>query len=655
MPSVLSETNRRLSICAPKGYEKSKTILPFEGFSRISLQALEGLQSLDAIISFDFGEFMEHEDAPEFLGVDHHCLIPKLHPEGLLLNFTVQAETDVRHESDRLNSTGLSLTAIFEFEQNWFGQKWGMVGLCYQKSARRSKVPCYRIPTDLSEQARLLNDFRKNKADFFLNLDGPGNYINIQTRHAKAKLKRLAERAGILSIEARSIFKSVDDTEVGNCEGTEAIFISLNGPENHGTFRDGAGFVCHVNTDVAYPEYLSKLIEGPLGPLIRQSISRLREGWEIDHVLLLTARFPLPTIEKQKEIVQVLLLKETAIKSLHEAAFNVWTEPESVGELENSLVSVLPENDLVAWCETLPWPLARVLRPALVQETLSDAQKHLRLCKFFETFAGLLAIMQLSLLRHTMPAWQQALDAVRSPRGNIMKEASFGTWVKLHRQTAKVLANVAKSLATATKVDSDAKRVQAQVPDFLEETNIWLDVLKPFSSTGLRSLLAKSALIRNDQTVAHGGLEISEAKAHDKFQALFSEVQKLRNEIGMGFKSLRLCRIGSGKISRSGFICEAEILHGSNLPFSSERICLSPPPVSGEIYLQKSGTDAALQLLPLLRIIPSPENFCYLYGREARDGHLFVSHHHGDAPEKVFGADEFHGLSQLLAELNATG
>lgn len=91
---------------------------------------------------------------------------------------------------------------------------------------------------------------------------------------------------------------------------------------------------------------------------------------------------------------------------------------------------------------------------------------------------------------------------------------------------------------------------------------------------------------------------------------------------------------------------------GSNSEFLRENRSMSMWLDVESLYLAPKAGEAALKLLPLLQVGPSPDsaqNACYFFNRIETDGARFVSYHFLDKPEIRDESDDArHALGALL-------
>ena len=97
---------------------------------------------------------------------------------------------------------------------------------------------------------------------------------------------------------------------------------------------------------------------------------------------------------------------------------------------------------------------------------------------------------------------------------------------------------------------------------------------------------------------------------------------------------------------------EVAVLMGSNSEFLKENRQMTSWLDVECLYLTRKDPGRPLQLLPLIKIGPSPasaKNACYFFNRLDKDGVRFVSYHFSDQPELTGQFEEASEAIKLLA------
>ena len=154
-----------------------------------------------------------------------------------------------------------------------------------------------------------------------------------------------------------------------------------------------------------------------------------------------------------------------------------------------------------------------------------------------------------------------------------------------------------------------------------------------------------------NQTTGHGGV-IGSEDAKRCNQELLANVQKLREVMADIWKETQLIQSALCVKRKGVFENEVLVLMGSNDTFlplpepKSMSTCLD----ADLLYVARKDSMRALQLLPLMRIGPSPKsakNACYFYSRVDQDDYRFVSYHFIDEPKLKVPSSKLMSLSEL--------
>ena len=107
-------------------------------------------------------------------------------------------------------------------------------------------------------------------------------------------------------------------------------------------------------------------------------------------------------------------------------------------------------------------------------------------------------------------------------------------------------------------------------------------------------------------------------------------VEDLRSLWGRGWQQYELLQVDKMTYSDGQFTVECPRIMGANNQFERVSRMVTEPMNSGHLYLLSDGASKGLKLLPLVRVMASPNkvaNACYFYNRSDGNGQRFVSYH----------------------------
>ncbi len=271
--------------------------------------------------------------------------------------------------------------------------------------------------------------------------------------------------------------------------------------------------------------------------------------------------------------------------------------------------------------QDLPFPLASILRRHQRDQRDPEKAFHI-LVHFFEAFAEFWATVLLSALDRAEDIPNRATKDTRTfmAEKNVLplETSSLGTWIALGGKLASYLRGLFADRTRetddppASRIDYFATRDRTTVDRLIDKR--------------IAAALQRVGPLRS-QGLAHGGV-IGRGVAEQLHQQAWAVVAELRRIVGHAFRSLRLVRVGAGRLGQAISTFQCDVLMGSDPQFEIESIELEEHAYDGELYLV--GNDRrALKILPLVRMA-APQggnNACYFYNKLNGDTARYVSYH----------------------------
>lgn len=284
------------------------------------------------------------------------------------------------------------------------------------------------------------------------------------------------------------------------------------------------------------------------------------------------------------------------------------------------------------WFETLPFPLASILRAWQATPSQDFKTKYEHLLHFFEASAEFIGVILLSAFASNEAIFdshrQKLAEAMRKQNLSFQR-ATFGTWKLvveyLSKQTRELLSENGK------KYD-DAKNDIALCADMFSDPSLSLP--EALAKKDLAGILATTNKMRNDWG-GHGGV-VGQEEAQLRNEQLLAEVQKLSEAVADTWTETQLIHALHTRARRGSFENEVAILMGSNNEFLKETREMATWLDTERLYVSTKHSGRAFKLLPLVQVGPSPQsakNACYFFNRLDRDGARFISYHFTDKPE----------------------
>jgi hypothetical protein len=370
-----------------------------------------------------------------------------------------------------------------------------------------------------------------------------------------------------------------------------------------------------LNGEQVLAEYLARFFNTELGLLVRES---LLSGTTIPKISLTTlgsAVIYASSLEMQTAQVDLAGNIRDLRSGLEALESQLWRHPGKVPAIKRVLEKMGQEDGSEAWSKSLPFPLASILRRHLTTRDKRQQKEHL--LHFFEALAEFLTAVMLSAVRSNTAYLDEHRERIF---GDEFEESferfTFGLWCKLGARLAK---------ATRDELSSGD----------LDRRNRTLDVYKcsaTFVETlvnkKLWSVLEKANSYRNDW-VGHSGVE-SDRETEQRVARLEDELSRARSAIGDIFEQVNLILPKTASYSDGVYSNAALVLSGSDPAFREEAIETTVPLDTKLLYLCEVGATEPLELVPLFRMLPSPEteqNACFFLNRLSDKEARWVSYH----------------------------
>ncbi len=371
----------------------------------------------------------------------------------------------------------------------------------------------------------------------------------------------------------------------------------------------------------------------------------------------------LATQQKMLEIEASLSAEENTLLSLQndllELRRDLWRNPRSADTVSDRLkafsartVGELKEQASIGldqWFETIPFPIASILRAW--QATPSDdyKTKHEHLLHFFEATAEFLSVILLSAFsgHEALYAFhKEKLKEAMAKQNLSFQRATFGTWKLVVEYLGKQIRSL---LQESGKKPEDAKNDRAICASIFADSTLKLPSL--LCSKDIAGILGVANKMRNDWS-GHGGV-VGQEEAKLRNEHLLGQVEKLRQAMSDVWDAAVVVNALHCKPRRGLFENEIAILKGSNSEFLKESRAMSTWLDVDSLYIINGDQSGALKLLPLIQVSASPgtaKNACYFFNRTEREGARFVSYHFAGQPELTGQFQEATDAIRLLSE-----
>jgi hypothetical protein len=374
----------------------------------------------------------------------------------------------------------------------------------------------------------------------------------------------------------------------------------------------------------------------------------------------------IPDLAMQQKMLRIevrLSAEENTLLSLQndllELRRELWRNPGSaetvsdrLEEFSARIAGELKEQaniGLDQWFETIPFPIASILRAW--QATPSDdyKTKHEHLLHFFEATAEFLSVILLSAFSGNEALYavhKEKLNESMANRNLSFQRATFGTW----KLVVEYLGKQTRLLLQETgKKPMDAENDRAICASIFADSTLKLPSL--LCSKEIAAILGTTNKMRNDWS-GHGGV-VGQEEAKLRNEQLLGQVEKLRLAMSDLWDMAVVVNALHCKPRKGVFENEVAILRGSNSEFLKESRAMSTLLYVDSLYIINGQQGGALKLLPLIQVSASPgtaKNACYFFNRTEREGARFVSYHFAGQPELSGRFQEATDAIKLLSE-----
>ena len=371
----------------------------------------------------------------------------------------------------------------------------------------------------------------------------------------------------------------------------------------------------------------------------------------------------LPTQRKMLEIEARISGEENILLSLQndlsELRRDLWRNPRSVGTISDRLdeFSIRIAEDLKEqasigldqWFETIPFPIASILRAW--QATPSDdyKTKHEHLLHFFEATAEFISVILLSAFSANEALYaphKEKLKEAMAKQNLSFQRATFGTWKLVVEYLGKQTRTL---LQESGKKPEDAKNDRAIAASIFADLSLKLPSL--LSSKDIADVLGATNKMRNDWS-GHGGV-VGQEEAKLRNEQLLGQVEKLRQAMSDVWDRSVIVNALHCRPRKGVFENEIAMLKGSNSEFLKESRAMSNWLDVDSLYIISGEQSGALKLLPLVQVNASPgtaKNACYFFNRTEREGARFVSYHFAGQAELSGVFEEATNAIRFLTE-----
>ena len=603
------------------------------------------------------GEDLEIEDDLGFEVIFLSCLALADEGTGVFIvpNTFFQTASRGCKTLDMLKSVGFRIEAAIELPRDTFlPQESISTHLILVRRGEAEPLFTARYSNDPAHQKNILTNFRKKRNGKWVT---QGRWVPHEEFAGFSHLERAeilekrAKRMGFVPVPVSDLVTEVHTPTVeprfSPCEERENSIYLSNTPGIPVTLTQDAfpsGMTDYVqlviNPETADARFLAGLLNTEFGRMMQDAIRQNESDSQLHGPGPAPAVAYLPPPEDRQLQSSVVSLSQEISRlknELTELESDLWKRPNEFKTIGGLLKQLNQADPVKHWIDTLPFPLASILWVCRVS-TGSAKERYERKLQFFEALAEFLSVVHLSAW-YDSPNWPETLQNLRDDArkyNTSLEFATFGTW----RTILQVLSARARYL-----LEHD--------PQLCYE-------LYKTSNHRLLDLLARRDVIRMLEEVnttrnnysGHVGA-LSESRCEQIDRELEERLLALRALWGTEWESFQLVLPGECRYQGGVFSYSALRTVGNNIPFEVCAVDLPEPMVDGQLHLWSPDEQRTLRLLPLVKVMPSPQTgteACYFYNRRQAGNKLrFLSYHFAADSELM---EEFKDAVEVLDALD---
>lgn len=513
-----------------------------------------------------------------------------------------------------------------------------------------------QLSTDLNTNSQLLANFANRKEGGAVEL---GRYVDalefrsIDSLRASDYFKSASQRIGFPAVALEDLAKAINLGRSGDDfkfhEASNAVFVPLIGQSDVvasivelSLKRQNYAQVV-IDPSRSHATFIAQFLNSELGKKIREWGKSGTTIPKLNKQTLKKLQVFIPDLATQQKMLDIdarLSGEANILLSLQNDLFELrrelWRNPRSVETVDdrlNDFSSRMSGNlkeqasiGLDQWFETIPFPIASILRAWQATPSEDYKTKHEHLLHFFEATAEFISVILLSAFSENEALYalhKEKLTETMAKQHLSFQRSTFGTW----KLVVEYLGKQTRSLLQENgKKPEDAKNDRAICASIFADSTLRLPSL--LCSKDIAAVLGSTNKMRNDWS-GHGGF-VGQEEAKLRNEQLLGHVEKLRHAMSDVWDSSVIVNALHCRPRKGLFENEIAILKGSNSEFLQELRTMSTWLDVDSLYIINGDLSGALKLLPLVQVSASPgtaKNACYFFNRTERDGARFVSYH----------------------------
>lgn len=528
---------------------------------------------------------------------------------------------------DYLQSVGISVRACIHVPSGSLKATMVQSYVVVLDRVQRDETFIAQYSSDVGHQKEVIKNFENDghaKRPAQGRMVKLGDFKGYNHYEAHERLKQLVPRMQLNEVSSETLFvdiirakktsdEFIDSSNALYLRMAGRIFASVNRDEMPQSLNNFVQLI--VNKDVANAHFLAHYFNSDVG---RTILEGTRTTGSVAPMISLSnfkgEAFYIPDYEIQLKILDSVSQLESLRAEINEIESDIWNAPSKVDGHIERINRVNHEDSFDGWLETLPFPLASILWRYHAHSG-SVREKSEILLHFFEALAEFFATIHLSAIRTDQEFWTEhsvVLNQALEKEHLSYNRATFGLWKCVNEFLSKRIRKL---------LDDDFER--ASMLYRIKNR----DVLNMLLSKDLVRILQAANSIRNNH--AHGGVasQREDASIHRNLEELITDTRKFT---GNNWKQYELVQPSDCRFSGGMLEYKVKRIMGTRTPFETVERRTITGMEDERLHLLGPDGDRALELIPFIRVMPSPKtesNACYYYNRKQGDHQRYVSYH----------------------------
>ncbi|MBQ9873163.1 MAG: hypothetical protein IJM30_01760 [Thermoguttaceae bacterium] len=387
-----------------------------------------------------------------------------------------------------------------------------------------------------------------------------------------------------------------------------------------------------VDEKQVLPEFLKFFLNSDEGVAMRiHATGRLTFVTPLIYESLMALEVPVPSLKTQTEVLATLANLNKLENEVSRLKSRLEVAPASYSNIAKDMKDINNTGDrFEQWIESLPYPLATILKQYAVSDSNQERQE--KLFHFFEAYSIFSAAILTAIYRR--PQFNH--KEIKNVDVDYFEKASFGAWVRLDRELAELFR----------KQINDPETIDTTLKGFQTEDRVLVNLI---SNKDVCSILQRTCEKRN-KWKGHSGITSEEIYA-DHVRELGLDLSNLQKQLKDLYERIRLIRPIRLNCRRGEFINTVEPLTGSNPHFKKDEV-VGEALDEDKLYFQVIDTGKTFEAPPFFVLKRSPievKNACFFFSRVEGDESLYVSYHFPNIPEYFeMGQPAFDTLKSIL-------